>query len=236
MEQYGQYLPLLFAGRLGSRWRSRRCRWSSPLALGLLMAVSSRGSAPPAVAWAGHRIHRGHSRNAASHPVVHHFLWPAFNRHTLSLPVCGPAVIGLGIKTMPHTRLKITELGFSRFHAGQLDAALALGLTRNSNYSKNRVAAGDPAGHSAGHQRFHRSLERFIASVGDHDGSNLTKMYNQLAAHQLRLHRHRPAHGLRSIFCWGLPIARLSRLLESRAGVHESVKLTAGLVSDQSTA
>lgn len=209
MAQYGQYLPLLLQGALVTLEISALSMIVA-IGLGLLMAVL-RVFGPPAVAWpviAFIEVIRGT-------PLLIQLFIIFYGLPSIGIrfsPLWA-AVIGLGINYAAY-EAENYRAGIQSIPRGQLDAALALGLTRIQTIRKIVLP-------QAVRLVIPPVTNDFIALLKDSSLVSvitmveLTKMYNQLAATNYDY----IGIGLLTAaiyFLLGLPIARLSRLLESR--------------------
>src|SRR5262245_14687363 len=209
LEQYKQYLPLLLQGALVTLEISL---FSMAIAIGagLLMAVL-RVFGPTLVAWpviAFIEIVRGT-------PLLIQLFIIFYGLPSIGFPFSPlwAAVIGLGINYAAY-EAENYRAGIQSIPRGQLDAALALGLTRIQTIRKIVLPQAirlviPPVTNDFIALLKDSSLVSVITMV------ELTKMYGQLAATNYDY----IGIGILTAaiyFVLGLPIARLSRLLESR--------------------
>jgi polar amino acid transport system substrate-binding protein len=209
LEQYQQYLPLLLQGALVTLEISALSMVIA-IGLGLLMAVL-RVFGPPAVAWpviAFIEVVRGT-------PLLIQLFIIFYGLPSIGIrfsPLWA-AVIGLGINYAAY-EAENYRAGIQSIPRGQLDAALALGLTRIQTIRKIVLP-------QAVRLVIPPVTNDFIALLKDSSLVSvitmveLTKMYGQLAATNYDY----IGVGLLTAaiyFLLGLPIARLSRLLEAR--------------------
>jgi polar amino acid transport system substrate-binding protein len=209
LEQYRQYLPLLMQGALVTLEISA-LSMAIAIGLGLLMAVL-RVFAPRAVAWpvvAFIEVIRGT-------PLLIQLFIIFYGLPSIGIrfsPLWA-AVIGLGINYAAY-EAENYRAGIQSIPRGQLDAALALGLTKVQTIRKIILP-------QAVRLVIPPVTNDFIALLKDSSLVSvitmveLTKMYGQLAATNYDY----IGVGLLTAaiyFLLGLPIARLSRLLEAR--------------------
>jgi polar amino acid transport system substrate-binding protein len=209
LEQYQQYLPLLLQGALVTLEISA-LSMAVAIGLGLLMAVL-RVFGPPFVAWpvvAFIEVIRGT-------PLLIQLFIIFYGLPSIGIrfsPLWA-AVIGLGLNYAAY-EAENYRAGIQSIPRGQLDAALALGLTRLQTIRKIILPQAirlviPPVTNDFIALLKDSSLVSVITMV------ELTKMYGQLAATNYDY----IGIGLLTAgiyFLLGLPIARLSRLLESR--------------------
>jgi polar amino acid transport system substrate-binding protein len=209
MEQYLQYLPLLLQGALVTLEISI-LSMAIAIGLGLFMAVL-RVFGPPAIVWpvvAFIEVIRGT-------PLLIQLFIIFYGLPSIGIrfsPLWA-AVIGLGINYAAY-EAENYRAGIQSIPRGQLDAALALGLTRIQTIRKIVLP-------QAVRLVIPPVTNDFIALLKDSSLVSvitmveLTKMYNQLAATNYDY----IGIGLLTAaiyFLLGLPIARLSRVLEAR--------------------
>jgi polar amino acid transport system substrate-binding protein len=209
LEQYKEYLPLLLQGALVTLEISA-LSMALAIALGLLLAVF-RVFGPPFVAWPV----VGFIEVIRGTPLLIQLFIIFYG-----LPAIGirfsplwAAVIGLGINYAAY-EAENYRAGIQSIPRGQLDAALALGLTRIQTIRKIVLPQAirlviPPVTNDFIALLKDSSLVSVITMV------ELTKMYGQLAATNYDY----IGIGLLTAaiyFVLGLPIARLSRMLESR--------------------
>src|SRR5262245_6528455 len=209
MEQYLQYLPLLLQGALVTLEISV-LSMAIAIGLGLFMAVL-RVFGPPAIVWpvvAFIEVIRGT-------PLLIQLFIIFYGLPSIGIrfsPLWA-AVIGLGINYAAY-EAENYRAGIQSIPRGQLDAALALGLTRIQTIRKIVLP-------QAVRLVIPPVTNDFIALLKDSSLVSvitmveLTKMYNQLAATNYDY----IGLGLLTAaiyFLLGLPIARLSRVLETR--------------------
>jgi polar amino acid transport system substrate-binding protein len=209
LEQYKQYIPLLLQGALVTLEISA-LSMAIAIGLGLLMAIL-RVFGPPPVAWpviAFIEVIRGT-------PLLIQLFIIFYGLPSIGIrfsPLMA-AVIGLGINYAAY-EAENYRAGIQSIPRGQLDAALALGLTRIQTIRKIVLP-------QAVRLVIPPVTNDFIALLKDSSLVSvitmveLTKMYNQLAATNYDY----IGIGLLTAaiyFILGLPIARLSRLLEAR--------------------
>jgi polar amino acid transport system substrate-binding protein len=209
LDQYGQYLPLLLRGALVTVEISV-LSMAIAIGLGLLMAVV-RVFGPPFAAWpvvAFIEVIRGT-------PLLIQLFIIFYGLPTIGIrfsPLWA-AVIGLGLNYAAY-EAENYRAGIQSIPRGQLDAALALGLTRIQTIRKIVLP-------QAVRLVIPPVTNDFIALLKDSSLVSvitmveLTKMYGQLAATNYDY----IGIGLLTAaiyFVLGLPIARLSRLLEAR--------------------
>jgi polar amino acid transport system substrate-binding protein len=209
LEQYKQYIPHLLQGALVTLEISA-LSMAIAIGLGLLMAIL-RVFGPPPVAWpviAFIEVIRGT-------PLLIQLFIIFYGLPSIGIrfsPLMA-AVIGLGINYAAY-EAENYRAGIQSIPRGQLDAALALGLTRVQTIRKIVLP-------QAVRLVIPPVTNDFIALLKDSSLVSvitmveLTKMYNQLAATNYDY----IGIGLLTAaiyFVLGLPIARLSRLLEAR--------------------
>jgi len=207
--QYKQYLPLLLQGALVTLEISA-LSMAIAIGLGLFMAVV-RVFGPPVAAWpvlAFIEVIRGT-------PLLIQLFIIFYGLPSIGIrfsPLWA-AVIGLGLNYAAY-EAENYRAGIQSIPRGQLDAALALGLTRVQTIRKNVLP-------QAVRLVIPPVTNDFIALLKDSSLVSvitmveLTKMYGQLAATNYDY----IGIGLLTAaiyFVLGLPIARLSRLLEAR--------------------
>jgi polar amino acid transport system substrate-binding protein len=209
MEQYWQYLPLLLQGALVTLEISA-LSMAIAIAVGLAMAVL-RVFGPPVVAWpviAFIEVIRGT-------PLLIQLFIIFYGLPSIGIrfsPLWA-AVIGLGLNYAAY-EAENYRAGIQSIPRGHLDAALALGLTRVQTIRKIVLPQAirlviPPVTNDFIALLKDSSLVSVITMV------ELTKMYGQLAATNYDY----IGIGLLTAsiyFVLGLPIARLSRLLEAR--------------------
>jgi len=209
LEQYWQYLPLLLQGALVTLEISV-LSMALAIGLGLAMAVL-RVFGPPVVAWiviAFIEVIRGT-------PLLIQLFIIFYGLPSIGIKFSPlwAAVIGLGINYGAY-EAENYRAGIQSIPRGQLDAALALGLTRHQTIQKIVLPQAirlviPPVTNDFIALLKDSSLVSVITMV------ELTKMYGQLAATNYDY----IGIGLLTAaiyFVLGLPIARLSRLLEAR--------------------
>jgi polar amino acid transport system substrate-binding protein len=209
VNQYTQYLPLLLQGALVTLQISALAM-AIAIGLGLFLAVL-RVFGPSMVAWpvvAFIEVIRGT-------PLLIQLFIIFYGLPSIGIRLSplAAAVIGLGINYAAY-EAENYRAGIQSIPRGQLDAALALGLTRVQTIRKIILP-------QAVRLVIPPVTNDFIALLKDSSLVSvitmveLTKMYNQLAATNYDY----IGIGLLTAaiyFLLGLPIARLSRLLESR--------------------
>ncbi len=209
LDQYGMYLPLLLRGALVTLEISA-ASMALAISLGLLMAII-RVFAPRTFAWpvvAFIEVIRGT-------PLLIQLFMIFYGLPTVGIrfsPLWA-AVIGLGLNYAAY-EAENYRAGIQSIPRGQLDAALALGLTRAQTIRKIVLP-------QAVRLVIPPVTNDFIALLKDSSLVSvitmveLTKMYGQLAATNYDY----IGIGLLTAaiyFVLGLPIARLSRILETR--------------------
>jgi polar amino acid transport system substrate-binding protein len=209
MDQYKQYLPLLLQGALVTVEISG-LSMAIAIGLGLLMAVL-RVFGPRVVAWPV----IGFIEVIRGTPLLIQLFIIFYGLPTIGIrfsPLWA-AVVGLGINYAAY-EAENYRAGIQSIPRGQLDAALALGLSRIMTIRKIVLP-------QAVRLVIPPVTNDFIALLKDSSLVSvitmveLTKMYDQLAATNFDY----IGIGLLTAaiyFVMGLPIARLSRLLESR--------------------
>jgi polar amino acid transport system substrate-binding protein len=208
-EQYTQYLPLLLRGALVTLEISA-LSMAVAITLGLLMAVL-RVFGPSVIAWPV----IGFIEVIRGTPLLIQLFIIFYGLPSIGIrfsPLWA-AVIGLGVNYAAY-EAENYRAGIQSIPHGQLDAALALGLTRIQTIRKIILPQAirlviPPVTNDFIALLKDSSLVSVITMV------ELTKMYNQLAATNYDY----IGIGLLTAaiyFLLGLPIARLSRLLESR--------------------
>jgi polar amino acid transport system substrate-binding protein len=209
LDQYKQYLPLLLQGALVTLEISA-LSMAIAIGLGLLMAVF-RVFGPRAVAWPV----IGFIEVIRGTPLLIQLFIIFYGLPSIGIrfsPLWA-AVIGLGINYAAY-EAENYRAGIQSIPRGQLDAALALGLTRIQTIRKIVLP-------QAVRLVIPPVTNDFIALLKDSSLVSvitmveLTKMYGQLAATNYDY----IGIGLLTAaiyFLLGLPIARLSRLLEGR--------------------
>jgi len=209
LDEYRRYLPLLLQGALVTLEISA-LSMAIAIGLGLLMAVL-RVFAPPAVAWpviAFIEVIRGT-------PLLIQLFIIFYGLPSIGIKFSPlwAAVIGLGINYAAY-EAENYRAGIQSIPRGHLDAALALGLTRIQTIRRIVLP-------QAVRLVIPPVTNDFIALLKDSSLVSvitmveLTKMYGQLAATNYDY----IGIGLLTAaiyFVLGLPIARLSRLLEAR--------------------
>jgi polar amino acid transport system substrate-binding protein len=209
LEQYKQYLPLLLQGALVTLEISV-LSMAIAIGAGLLMAVL-RVFGPPLIAWPV----IGFIEVVRGTPLLIQLFIIFYGLPSIGIrfsPLWA-AVIGLGINYAAY-EAENYRAGIQSIPRGQLDAALALGLTRVQTIRKIVLPQAirlviPPVTNDFIALLKDSSLVSVITMV------ELTKMYGQLAATNYDY----IGIGLLTAaiyFLLGLPIARLSRLLESR--------------------
>jgi polar amino acid transport system substrate-binding protein len=209
MDQYKQYLPLLLQGALVTVEISG-LSMAIAIGLGLLMAVL-RVFGPRVVAWPV----IGFIEVIRGTPLLIQLFIIFYGLPTIGIrfsPLWA-AVVGLGINYAAY-EAENYRAGIQSIPRGQLDAALALGLSRMMTIRKIVLP-------QAVRLVIPPVTNDFIALLKDSSLVSvitmveLTKMYDQLAATNFDY----IGIGLLTAaiyFVMGLPIARLSRMLESR--------------------
>ena len=209
LEEYKQYLPLLLQGALVTLEISA-LSMAIAIALGLLMAVL-RVFGPGAIAWPV----IGFIEVIRGTPLLIQLFIIFYGLPSIGIrfsPLWA-AVIGLGINYAAY-EAENYRAGIQSIPRGQLDAALALGLTRIQTIRKIILP-------QAVRLVIPPVTNDFIALLKDSSLVSvitmveLTKMYGQLAATNYDY----IGIGLLTAaiyFVLGLPIARLSRMLEGR--------------------
>ena len=209
MDQYKQYLPLLLQGALVTVEISG-LSMAIAIGLGLLMAVL-RVFGPRVVAWPV----IGFIEVIRGTPLLIQLFIIFYGLPTIGIrfsPLWA-AVVGLGINYAAY-EAENYRAGIQSIPRGQLDAALALGLSRIMTIRKIVLP-------QAVRLVIPPVTNDFIALLKDSSLVSvitmveLTKMYDQLAATNFDY----IGIGLLTAaiyFVMGLPIARLSRMLESR--------------------
>ena len=160
------------------------------MALGLLIAVARLyGPAPLRTLFAGYvELIRGT-------PLMLQLfvLFYVLPRLGLTLDPLVAGIAGLAINYSAY-EAEIYRAGLQAIPVGQMEAALALGMSRHDGAATRDHPPGHPHRDPARHQRLHRTLQRHIGLLGDHPHRADQAVFDTRPEHRRRA-RVRPGRG-----------------------------------------